>query len=132
MKQLIISNNPKVKSEVETLKFEGVLEFSEERSYMEVLYKVRDLIHLGHTLMTHPLSGSIKPSETPYKSIVLSDKPGKFDMLSMDVIGDSIAMAEHMIESSRKRVYNDRIRADFQLVDYTLLKNSLESINQFR
>lgn len=132
VKQIIISNNPKVKAELGTLKLEGTLDFSEEKSYMEILLKARDLIHLGHTLLTHPLSGSIKPSETPYKSIVLSEKKTGFDMQSMEIMEDSITLAQHMIESSRKRIYNDRIRNDFQLVDFSLVKTSLESINQFR
>lgn len=132
MKQFIISNNPKVKDEFNTLKFEGNFEFDSERGYLEVLHKVRNLIHLGHELLTHPLSGSIKPSETPYKSVVISEKPGKLDYQSMEIIEDSIEMAKQMIDGSRKRVYTDKIREDFQLVDYTLLKNALESINQFR
>lgn len=132
MKQLIISNNPKVKKEMNNLKFEGNFEFDGKTEYLDVLYRARNLIHLGHTLLTHPLSGSIKPSETPYKSLVLSEKPEKLDYQSMEIIEDSIEMAKKMIEGSRKRVYTDRIRDDFQLVDYTLLKNALESINQFR
>lgn len=132
MKQLIVSNNPKVKSDLNTLKFEGSFDFNLEMGYLDVLYKVRGFIHLGHTLLTHPLSGSIKPSETPYKSVVLSEKPGKLDYQSMEIIEDSIGMAKQMIDGSRKRVYTDKIRDDFQLVDYTLLKNALESINQFR
>ncbi|MGL4402594.1 MAG: GrdX family protein [Fusobacteriaceae bacterium] len=132
MKQFIVSNNPKVKNELGNLKFEGNLEFDVEIGYLDVLWRVRNLIHLGHTLLTHPLSGSIKPSETPYKSVVLSEKPGKLDYQSMEIIEDSIEMAKQMIESSRKRVYTDKIHEDFQLVDYALLKNALESINQFR
>lgn len=132
MKQFIITNNPKVKKEISNLKFEGNFEFDVETGYLDVLYRARNLIHLGHILLTHPLSGSIKPSETPYKSIVLSEKSEKLDYQSMEIIEDSIEMAKKMIEGSRKRVYTDRIRDDFQLVDYTLLKNALESINQFR
>ncbi|MGL4253803.1 MAG: GrdX family protein [Fusobacteriaceae bacterium] len=132
MKQMILSNNPKVKNELNNLKFEGNFDFNVEIGYLDVLCRARNLIHLGHTLLTHPLSGSIKPSETPYKSIVLSEKPGKLDYQSMEIIEDSIELAKQMIEGSRKRIYTDKIREDFQLVDYALLQNALESINQFR
>jgi hypothetical protein len=37
-----------------------------------VLVYVRDKIHKGHKLLTHPLSGSIKPNESPYKSVLIS------------------------------------------------------------
>ncbi|MGL6131078.1 MAG: GrdX family protein, partial [Fusobacteriaceae bacterium] len=72
MKHMIVTNNPKVNKELKNLKFEGNFDIDIEIGYIDILYKVRNLIHLGHTLLTHPLSGSIKPSETPYKSVVLS------------------------------------------------------------
>jgi len=36
-----------------------------EGSYRDVLVKTRDKLHEGHELLTHPLSSSIKPNETP-------------------------------------------------------------------
>ena len=61
----IVTNNPLVK---ETLENEYHIEFV-ECSYEEILRKVRNYIYEGYELLTHPLSGSVKPNETPYKSI---------------------------------------------------------------
>ena len=46
-----------------------------EGSLMDVMKTARDYVHKGHRLLTHPLMGSIKPNETPYKTIAISHKP---------------------------------------------------------
>ena len=64
---LIISNNKLVKEDLsiyaEVMLVEG--------SLLQTMEQTRDLIHKGYILLTHPLSGSIKPNETPYKSIAV-------------------------------------------------------------
>ena len=60
-------------------------------SYLEVLTIVRNYIHNGHKLLTHPLSGSVKPKETPYKSIVISAEVDSLCMQSLSIIEESIA-----------------------------------------
>ncbi len=64
---LIISNNKLVN---ENLSTHAEVLFS-EMTLLETMEKARDLIHKGYILLTHPLSGSIKPNDTPYKSIAL-------------------------------------------------------------
>ena len=57
---IIITNNPLVP---QMLDEEHEVDYS-EISYEDVLGKVRDRIHEGHLLLSHPLSGSVKPNET--------------------------------------------------------------------
>ena len=85
---LIITNNSMVKeyyeSSYEILFIDG--------QYREVLVQARDRIHNGHKLLTHPLSGSIKPGETPYKSLVISKEAGRsLDINSLELIESAIA-----------------------------------------
>ena len=55
---LLITNNPMVNIK----QFDAVEKiFLENEGYLGVLHFVRDKIHQGHTLLTHPLSGSVKP-----------------------------------------------------------------------
>ena len=61
-----------------------------EISYEEVLEEVRDRIHEGHLLLSHPLSGSVKPNETPYKSVMLSKGKGEMDERSLSIIENAI------------------------------------------
>ena len=64
-KYMVITNNPLVRSRLDDTHEVIYLELS----YEELLKVVRDRIYEGHRLLTHPLSGSVKPKETPYKSI---------------------------------------------------------------
>ena len=66
---LIITNNTLVK---EKLGENYHVEY-EDLSYEDTLRKVRDRVYLGHKLLTHPLSGSVKPNETPYKSVMKTE-----------------------------------------------------------
>ncbi len=68
--------------------------FDESFSYLDVLKYVRDRIHEGHKLLTHPLSGSVKPNETVYKTIMISDKQEVLDFDSLKLIEESIATAK--------------------------------------
>ena len=68
---MIVTNNPLV---AECVPADYAVNF-ENITYREILVKVRDLVYAGHRLYTHPLSGSVKPNETPYKSVVVSRLP---------------------------------------------------------
>ena len=95
-----------------------------EISYREILVKVRDLVYSGYKLYTHPIAGSVKPNETPYKSIVVGKAPGEFS------IEESNLMANAMITFVKFKplnvVYSDYHLQDFQLIDYTLLCGALD------
>ena len=55
-------------------------------SFKDVLIAVRDKLHLGHELLTHPLGSSVKPSETPYKSIIITDNKKNLSINSIYMI----------------------------------------------
>ena len=67
MSCLIITNNPQVPERLPHLEVLSV-----EGSVLDLYTRVRDFIHKGHALITHPLSGSLKPGKIPYKSIILA------------------------------------------------------------
>ncbi|MGL5656725.1 MAG: GrdX family protein [Fusobacteriaceae bacterium] len=130
MKTLILSNNPLTQKN--TLVFEGNFHYLQNKTLLEILLQARDYVHLGHELLTHPLTGSIKPSETMYKSIILSHKAKEtVDLASLEKIENCIAITKKMLSDSKIIVYPDDIKDDFQLIDFSLLKTGLESINQF-
>ena len=47
------------------------------KTYEEVLLKTRDLIHTIHKLLTPSAGISLKPSQTPYRTILYTMKPEK-------------------------------------------------------
>ena len=91
---MIITNNPLIREklgESHTIIYKDI-------SYEDVLKEVRDRIHEGHRLLSHPLSGSVKPNETPYKSVMISKGKGEIDE-------GSLAIIENAIQACRKFVF---------------------------
>ncbi len=118
----IITNNPLVYQQFNEV-YE--IEYLENKTYLEVLNFTRDLIHENFILLTHPLSGSIKPDETPYKSILV--KEGRDEFKSLMIIENSIIKASTMIKESKKKEYTEKLLKDFSVVDCDLIKSGLES-----
>lgn len=116
---LIVTNNPLVP---ESLPKDYAVDY-ENITYREILIKVRDLVYGGHRLYTHPLSGSVKPNETPYKSIVISKNPGKMEAMEAAIISDSIQVFDKFTPMNRE--LPQRVLRDFRLIDYTLLCGAL-------
>lgn len=53
----------------------GEVRLYPEDTYREILVRARDLVYIGHRLCNHPLYGSLRPHETPHRTVVLSDRP---------------------------------------------------------
>lgn len=123
---VIITNNPRVQR---TYGMKYCLIY-QECSYDEILYLTRDKLHKGHKLLTHPLSGSVKPNETPYKSIMISAERGRMDADSVALIEDAITVAtgaKFDKYRQRQKMLPQRVLDDFQMVDYYLITGAIES-----
>ena len=96
---LILTNNPLV---VKCLGNDYEIRFEKDYSYRDILIEARDLVYKGHTLYTHPLSGSVKPNETPYKSIVVSDVPHGFNADMANMMGGSIQVFDKFTPKNRE------------------------------
>ena len=91
-----------------------------ETDFIGVLINVRNHIHSGCQLLTHPLSGSVKPNETLYKSVLLSEGPGDTDPQSVGIIEESIQTARKFPQKPIPEQYLH----DMQLVDLSLLEKT--------
>ena len=118
---MVITNNPLVRSRLDDAHEVIYLELS----YEELLKVVRDRIYEGHRLLTHPLSGSVKPKETPYKSVLISERKEKVDGESVRLIENAILVCQKFQDKSK--YYKEEVYKDFQLVDWTLLESGLAS-----
>ena len=85
-----------------------------------------DLVHEGYKLLSHPLSGSIKPNETPFKSILISAVKEPLDYQSVEIIENSIVTCDKF--KVKFPVLPEQVRKDFQLLDCTLIKSALSQI----
>ncbi|MFS8542191.1 MAG: GrdX family protein, partial [Tissierellales bacterium] len=100
--------------------------YDENFSYLDVLEYVRNKIHEGHVLITHPLSGSIKPNETPYKTIMISKKKeDSVDFNSVVIIEDSIATAKKFLKDKPTPNWPERVLEDFKIIDLSLIENAI-------
>jgi len=111
----IITNNPAVDA-----KFPGQSCFI-EGSVAGIFKSVRDLVHKGANIISHPLSGSIKPNESPYKSVAVTTATGPLDMKSLKLIEDAIAILGRL--PNRGRNYDESVLEDFRIIDLDLISN---------
>jgi len=95
--------------------------------YMGILKKCRDYIHSGYTLLSHPLYGSVKPNETPYRTIIL--KPDKTaDMDSILLIEEALNTAAKFRGNFDTPKWPQNIIEDFQVVDFDIFRNTIQRI----
>ncbi|MEG0855637.1 MAG: GrdX family protein [Terrisporobacter sp.] len=119
---MIVTNNNKVYEELRN----DYNIYYKECSFRDVLVYVRDKVHEGHTLLTHPLSSSIKPNETPYKSILISDKKNNLDNDSLLIIENAILSFDKFAKDANHMIkLTDKIRDDFKFVDLSIIKSAL-------
>ncbi len=120
-KYSVLTNNPLVRD-----KLEGKQEvIYKEISYEDVLREARDRVYRGYRLLSHPLSGSVKPNETPYKSIMIGSRKEEIDAQSVRIIESAIESCRKFVFKSDK--YKPEVYQDFQLIDWTLLESAIAS-----
>ncbi len=125
MKSLIITNN---KAVYDKFNEKMEIEFLDDHKYLDLLYYVRDKIHEGHKLLTHPLSGSIKPNETPFKSIIISKETGKLDTEGLLIIEESILTTKKFLDNKTTPNWTERVLDDFRVIDLSLMENVIEKL----
>ncbi len=125
MKSMIITNNKRVYD-----KFKDMIEiiYLENYKYLDILFFVRDKIHEGHKLLTHPLSGSIKPNETPFRSIMISKETGDFDTQGLLIIEESILTAQKFINNKPTPNWTEKVLDDFRVIDLSIMENVIEKL----
>jgi len=112
---IIITNNPLVKDYFNNILYvEGTME--------EVLIKVRDLVHKGHRIISHPLPGSLKIIVSPIRSVVLSNKSYEVDLEQLMLIENSIVRFRQHRSDKGLDFTNEE---DYKKLDLELLKSAL-------
>ncbi|ATW27031.1 GrdX family protein [Candidatus Formimonas warabiya] len=115
----IISNNPKVwQAYPGSQKIEG--------SLRQVLVHARNLIHLGCSVINHPLAGSVQLNETPFKSLILTAKSKTVDDRSVRLMESAMEVLNHSPALERK--WSERVIRDFQRMDLSLLQSAVDSL----
>ena len=118
----IVTNNPAIKEKFSDKKVNYY-----DTSYIGVLEECRALIHKGSRMLSHPLYGSVKPNETPYRTILMTDGD-KLDYMSLELIEDAIATASKFQNNQKTPDWNESIIEDFQVIDLDIMTNTISRI----
>ncbi|MBU5426121.1 GrdX family protein [Tissierella pigra] len=125
MSNFIVTNNPYV---YEKYKDKMDMIYKEELNYIQLLEFIRDKIHEGHQLLTHPLSGSIKPNETPYKTVMISKDKGSLDTSGMLIVEESIETAKKFQTNKPTPDWVESVLDDFRVIDLSLIENVIDKL----
>ena len=128
MKNILVTNNILVSKKFKN-KFD--IHFLEDSDYLSIFDYVRKKIHSGHQLLTHPLSGSIKPNETPYKSIIISGNISELDTQGLIIIEESIQTANKFISNRKTPDWPEGVLDDFRVIDLSLMENVIEKLGHY-
>lgn len=119
---ILVTNNPKVQE-----RFSGMCDLqSVTGGHADVFAAARDLVHKGHKLLTHPLAGSVKPNETPYRSVALTDKTGPLDLESLQLIEDALTTCrKFQTRAGRGGSATAEMKEDFAEIDLRLIEGAI-------
>jgi hypothetical protein len=120
---VIVSNNPQVCAKYSSF-VQRVCETDEQ-----VMITSRDLIHQGYLLVTHPLAGSVKPAQTPYRSIILQEH-ATLDEQSLEIMEHALLKFYQFKRTPASAEYQRRFAADFQAVDCALIDSAVLSLQE--
>lgn len=106
------------------------VDYLEDGSYLDVLVKVRDYVQKGYRIETHPMAGSIKPNQTPFRTVLVSDeKMDGNEMIENELmIEDAVLMTRKFLSDHPVRDWEKSIVRDFGQVDLELISGAIDRI----
>jgi hypothetical protein len=117
LREMIITNNPSVVEKYpENVFFIG-------GSVEQVLVKVRDMVHKGHELISHPLPASLRILFSPYRSVIIGGNSGDIDPLQVEIAENSILKYKRHMDV---REIDQGNNEDYQKIDLILLESALK------
>ncbi len=95
-----------------------------EGSSLDVLIRVRSLVHSGSIILTHPLCGNLRPNHQPFRSVIVDELHGPADLVSLSVIESAVSVYQ-----SSSLILPDELdnasSADYAYIDAELMRESL-------
>ena len=107
----IVSNNPSVWRH-----FSGCIRV--KGSALDVMERVRNLIHKGHRLLGHPLAGSIRLLRNPYRSVFIFSQRKEPDPQAVLQVED----AYFRLSNVGFDTISEQSLCDYQYIDLSLLR----------
>lgn len=121
---ILVTNNDRVYE-----KYKDTMKVLYIQSYEEVLVKVRDLVYDRHVLLTHPQASSLKPNQTPYRSVIVYPKrkeDNTEDILLIEKCLETYYQWQKIASTPKK--YEERVAEDFKTIDLSVIDNVIPRI----
>ncbi|MBR0169203.1 MAG: GrdX family protein [Synergistaceae bacterium] len=93
-------------------------------SSLDVLIRVRGLVHSGSRILTHPLCGNLRPNHQPFRSVIIDSKSGYVDLDSLSAIESAVNIYQSAKLISPYEL-DDLTRSDYAYIDSELMRESL-------
>lgn len=119
----IVTNNDRVAD-----KYKDMMNVEMVDSYEEVLIKARDIVYDRHRLLTHPQAGSLKPNQTPYRSIIVYPSDNSSNMDDVMMIEKAIETFNKFREIKETPKYEEKIANDYKTIDLSMIDNVMPRI----
>ena len=124
-KFLLVTNNGKALETYEKHANIGVT-YLEEENYLGVLIRVRDLVHEGWHLMSHPQASNLKPNQSPYKTVLLSNgRELQAFFQDVDMVERSIDAFHKFTKGMRVPKWPEKTLRDFQTIDLSVVESAI-------
>ena len=120
-KAILITNNNRVYD-----KYKDKLACIYAKDYEDTLIKVRDYVYNKHQLLTHTQASSLKPNQTPYRSVLIypADEDNTKDIL---LIEKCIEVFNSWQEIAKTPLdYKENVREDFKTIDLSVIDNIMD------
>ncbi|EEA85838.1 GrdX family protein [Peptacetobacter hiranonis] len=119
----IVTNNDRVAD-----KYKDIMKVELVNSYEEVLIKARNMVYDRHRLLTHPQAGSLKPNQTPYRSIIVYPSDNSSNMDDVMMIEKAIETFNKFREIKETPKYEEKIANDYKTIDLSMIDNVMPRI----
>ena len=122
---VLITNNPACKEAFAPVC--GCI-YCDSWTYGQVLQAAKDKIRCGFRLLSHPLAGSMKPNQTPFRSILLAERSADGPDTAQ-----SLAMLDAALDAYKKfqtlhatPAWTQAVRKDFGTIDLSITRAMME------
>jgi len=97
-------------------------------SIEQVLQKVLEMTLQGHRLLSHPLSGSVKPAINPYKTIIISTRPETANYQEIEMVQTCLEKVREMRRHRSLITWGEQVDSDLKFLDGELVKSGIQSL----
>ena len=123
-KAVLITNNDRVYE-----KYREKMRVILLKTYEEVLIRSRDMVYDRHILLTHPQATSLKPNQTPYRSVVVYPQGTEDNMKDIMLIEKCIeTFGQWQNIAKTPEDYDEKVADDFKTIDLSVVDNIIPRI----